>query len=654
MVNFIGTSNKTQYPKMQKRLFYTFIIIVTTIAALSATAQTDAELRQWQFMSYGKIPTWTGVAADWQKNTPVIHLYNNDQYKGHATFVMNKLKQQINFKQFKALVSDPQKRQYIPFFLYDLRAFPLKENEKIYDWALMVEDYQFTDTDEQIAQLLLRLANLIPRKVAFEHNGIILLANNPTNKINMRLNKWFKNTSYLCMTVADLQQKTNSRKAQILNEGEAIGTLVWVENDQIAQQLRPNDIAVYNYIPLEVPPVAGIITLFPQTPLSHTAILAKNRGTPNIYIPSLRNIKAESLVGKQVKFIARKEKISLTRTHNTLPNNARRNVVPLTLPVAKSSLGNVVIAFDKTDPSLLTIENIGTKAANYARLQRLLGKIAVREGYAIGFQPYFSVIEQQTQVFIEQLYCDKDKLSSTEIRTALSNIRTCIEESEIPPTTLNSLRQLLDQHFKNKKIRLRSSTNCEDLPNFNGAGLYESKGINAKEKNKKLSKKLLQVYASLWNEAAFLEREYFGIDHRTAAMAIQINEAFDDPNELGNGVIVTKKDANNHTQIWINAQCGDVLVTNPTDKGETSESFFLNQQGKITQIETESSLGNLFLNDGALHSLLPYLAQLSLMTEQHFVDNPKGYGVDIEFKIMNENGYPHLYFKQARLLRQKP
>lgn len=637
---------------MQKCLLYTFIIIITAIAAPSATAQTDAELRQWQFMSYGKIPTWTGVAADWQKTTPTIHLYDNDEYKGHATFVMNKLKHQLNFKQFKALVSDPQKRQYIPFFLYDLRAFPLKENGKIYDWALMVEDYQFTDTDEQIAQLLLRLANLIPQKVAFQHNGIILLANNPANKVNMRLSSWFKNTSYTCMTTTDLQQKTNSRKAQILNEGEAVGKLVWVENDQAAQQLRPDDIAVYNYIPLEVPPVAGIITLFPQTPLSHTAILAKNRGTPNIYIPSLRNIKAEYLLGKQVKFVARKEKISLTRAHNTLSNKTSRSAIPLTLPIAKGSLGSGVVVFDKTAQSLLTVENIGTKAANYARLQRLLGKTAVREGYAIGFQPYFSVIDQQTQVFIEQLYCDKDNLSPTEIRTALGNIRTCIEESEIPAVTINSLRQLLDQHFKGKKIRLRSSTNCEDLPNFNGAGLYESRGINAKEKNKKLSKKLLQVYASLWNDAAFLEREYFGIDHQTAAMAIQINEAFDDQNELGNGVIVTKKDANNHTQIWVNAQCGDVLVTNPTNKGETAESFFLNQQGEITQIETESSLGNLFLNDGALHAFLPYLAQLSLITEQHFVDNQKGYGVDIEFKIMNENGYPHLYFKQARLLRQ--
>ncbi len=43
--------------------------------------------RKHQFLSYGVIPTWVGVASEWQEKTPKINLYNFNIYKGHADFV---------------------------------------------------------------------------------------------------------------------------------------------------------------------------------------------------------------------------------------------------------------------------------------------------------------------------------------------------------------------------------------------------------------------------------------------------------------------------------------------------------------------------------------------------------------------------------------
>ena len=57
---------------------------------------------------------------------------------------------------------------------------------------------------------------------------------------------------------------------------------------------------------------------------------------------------------------------------------------------------------------------------------------------------------------------------------SLKKIRNTIRKSSIDKTFLNEVTALCTQRFGKNKIRFRSSSNCEDEANFNGAGLYTS------------------------------------------------------------------------------------------------------------------------------------------------------------------------------------
>ena len=73
-------------------------------------------------------------------------------------------------------------------------------------------------------------------------------------------------------------------------------------------------------------------------------------------------------------------------------------------------------------------------------------------------------------------------------------------------------------------MRYRSSTNNEDLPGFNGAGLYDSKTQDPEETEEDgIDKSLKGVFASLWTFRAFTEREFHRIDHSVAAMGVLVH-----------------------------------------------------------------------------------------------------------------------------------
>lgn len=634
-------------------------------------AQQELLNKHYQFTAYEHLATWKGVASNWQKDKATIHLFDINTYKGHSSFVCYGLKTGLKFTQFKELVRHPQKRQYLPLFVYDLREQPLIREGKSYTWALRLEDYSYTDDQASMEQAFLRLMQTAQQQFKIGE-GIAILASTSTVQPNFSIKNKLEKAGYKVMTLTQLitattpqnpsPQKTTASKGfpkvEILNEGIAVGYLTYVKSGQ-EHHVNSNfeHILLYEQLPYRVPIANGILTLSPQTPFSHINLLAKNRKTVNAYFGStLPPDFLKNHEGQLVKIEAQKkedkndfviQKISLAEAQNHWNQQKRLKV---NIPEPDLSV-KAFSHFNKGSKSVQTVHCIGAKASNYALLYHHLPEYT-RLGFAIPFYFYVETIQScGANLLIDELLENKENWSTKRIKEQLEVIRARIQQAILKEPIYKELEWILDNYYKGKKIRLRSSTNCEDLPSFNGAGLYVSKGFWEGSGRAVLEQKILEVYASLWLDRAFEEREFFGINHQKAAMAILIHEAF--PNEYANGVALTLPNPTGGSSIHINSQIGEASVTNPEGTAQPEMIYFraLDSPWYVTQ--ATSSIEPVFVDNAALTPLARQLqracAEINTLLKKN-IPQSENYGVDIEFKIMKEDKGYHLYIKQARLL----
>ncbi|MBL0266437.1 MAG: hypothetical protein IPQ05_21875 [Leptospiraceae bacterium] len=634
---------------------FRILLLVLTILSFNTASAQSSEL---SFISYGNLPTFSGVAVDWN-SSPKLHIYDTKVYPGHSEFVARGLGRKIRFSEFKRLSRESKIREYMPFFLYSLTTKPYKNKQGSFNWAIRLENYNYDDKSNHLAEEILKLNKMVSLlDKSFSGKGLIVLTEGDNSPLGVtKLGKFLTKASESYITLNQLIKHVGGKKMDVLNPGTAYGVLKLVKNEKELDSLLPSDIALLNYVPIHIPPVAGILSLKPQTPLSHVNLLAKNRGTFNGYVTDMYAIPGlKALVGKYVKLSNVGDKISVEKTtkkeaEDNLKNNPRKTVV---IPEIKQDMPEL-ISLTKENGKYISTSYIGAKAANYYLLLQALPEMT-RPAYAIGFKGYFETIKGEPETMIQSFLKDKTKFTKQEKAKVLEKIRVSIQKSNSLPTTiLTGVRKILEKYPAKTRIRLRSSTNNEDLPEFNGAGLYESKGFNSKDNDDKLKAKILAVYSSLWSDRAFEEREFFGIDHLKVGMSILIQEAFQ--KEAANGVIVTTLTSTGKVQIIVNSQSGEHSVTNP-EENILSESFLINpESGSIEKTYSESSLSPVFIGNKANELQLKQLQEATLKLHNQFTKqridagDKNKYGIDIEFKIMHEKGKNKLYFKQVRLLR---
>ncbi len=611
------------------------------------------------------------LASNMQESTAKINWLDSKKYKGHADYVSMVLKKGTTFKQFKAQVRSPATREYLPIFVYDLHKIPVTIEGKRYNWAMTVVGYHYMDNQIDMAKSVLRAAKAVEMKLQESNptigKGVVLLATNLKIQPNMGIAPALNKAGFGACTVEELLKKTNGSQEKVLNAGIAVGRIKYIEKGMEAKaKVSFGDIALYDELPERVPIAAAIITFAPQTPLSHVNLLAKNRKTVNIYTQknvflkkyAFKNgdlVRLSAFIGNNTNYFTIK---AATIEEQTVWQAEHKQLV-IDIPSPQYDLA-FISYFDTGKAAVQKVEYIGAKAANYALLQRNLQNTpwaeTIRPGFGIPFFFYKETLElSNTTTLIDSFLIQKDKLSASEKKAFLASIRKRIKKGKVSGNLLKQVRAVCSKYFVNTKIRLRSSTNCEDLAQFNGAGLYDSKGFMTTENsNDSLQKVLLKVYASLWNEAAFEEREFYGINHRKVAMAILINEAYD--NEWANGVVISQPNTDKKTiSIYINAQQGEHLVTNPK-QGELAEAIiFARADSDWYNIEQQSTIGSVFEGRQELRKLLFNLRNLTAKIHTLLIEDKEGYGIDVEFKILkttnaaNEAVYK-LYVKQARLL----
>ncbi len=507
----------------------------------------------------------------------------------------------------------------------------------------------------------------------------------------------FKKADILVFTHAEL---FGDIPYQIMNTGTAYGTLRKLTAAELDTAIvSSHDILILETLPAEIPLVAATISKDAQTPLSHVNLAAQARKTPNIAFNG--NELPDSLLalcGKLVKLEVKSN--SYTVREATLEEaQAFWN---------KNVREQKTLSFDLSDSGLVDFANldfkssksVGVKAANLAELHKLIPENSP-DGFAVPFYHYshFMDYAQVTEELCERSFadCEKEGRASnvcTQVKNACADVLRQAQGTESAEASQTSLRSyitniiaredfktdtrlreaMLDnirymfKHIPVDKdfgdaldakvrglygeagVRLRSSTNSEDLSDFNGAGLYKSVKATTREKDLP-SDEIRKVWASVWSFKVFEERSLWNIDHMSVQMAVAVHEAF--PDEVANGVIITQNIADYSVAgIYANIQVGETSITNP-EGGELPEIISIipsppPARGVQSVLLQHSSLcpDSLILTDGEIYSLYQFVLKIQNRFAVLYNVYSDALALDIEFKVMGEER--KLIFKQVR------
>ncbi|MBB6124441.1 PEP/pyruvate-binding domain-containing protein [Sphingobium subterraneum] len=330
------------------------------------------------------------------------------------------------------------------------------------------------------------------------------------------------------LTTIGIEEAYGSAEQLVLNPGRAVGRLMLVaDGDENA--LLPGDIALLTTVPVRMPPVAGIISASFTTPINHISLLAKTWRIPNAYRNGADSLFA-ALIGKQVVLDTRKSPVVIREaTVHEIAENAKfrrlRAVQAAPADVTYSGLPTL------SEQDAKWSRRTGAKAANLAEVAALARRdpyhmFDVPEGFSVPFSFYERfVVANKIDQQINRLL-DDPRLSDAECRTKeLARIRQLFAQGHIPPTDFAMIASKRLSLLGDKGVFVRSSTNAEDLPRFNGAGLYDTlPNVKASED---LERAIKTVWGSLWNDRAFAARESAGINHRSVRAAILIQRGID-------------------------------------------------------------------------------------------------------------------------------
>ncbi len=390
---------------------------------------------------------------------------------------------------------------------------------------------------------------------------------------------------------------------QCYSTGWALGPLKFFTSQDVQQayldgDLQPTDRLLTDGIPAELPFLAGIITLSPATPNSHVAILARSYGIPFAYLPNPEDQNLfMSLVNRTIGLRVMDDfngcLVKVFDLENELSPELKSEILDLKSPpeigfAPKSRYGVPVVSAETLTPD--DIRYVGGKAANYGLLRQTIPDHS-RFAVAFTFDLWDAFLDQslpegpslrmEIQSRLEGLTYppNMSMLSSN-----LAELRDIIRDvADFTPSQKQTVTNALSFFDPIRKIRFRSSTNVEDSESFTGAGLYDSysgcllddldeddmgpSGCDPlKEEERGVFRAMKRVYASFYNDNAYLERLRHGIDENLIGMGILAHHSFPDANELANGVAtldITPSGSSPRMLGDLVTQKGATPVTNP-------------------------------------------------------------------------------------------
>lgn len=495
--------------------------------------------------------------------------------------------------------------------------------------------------------------------------------------------------------------------AEVYSEGEAYGYLTWIDQPRDLDQVGPRDVVITDAAPNDLGLVAALLTRQPQSAVSHLNLRLREKAIPNAAAEALFNAPAlQQLQGQLVYVRAEADRVTIepARQEQALAFWKSREV-RLDTPDADLELREL--------PALSSLTHrdgvaYGTKAANLGELIRVLPSDHVVSGIAIPFAAYAQHVQHPAVAERIEALLASELQAGPLLRGALERLRDEIKAAPIPEQWEAAIHDAVRSHWGEAglttRLRFRSSTNAEDLPDWSGAGLYDSaSGCIADDlddddegpsrcltdeqrryyegelevyraqlaadptaahlraivedleqeltREKSARKALRKVWASLWNARAFEDRQYFGLDHRGIFMGIAVHPAF--VGEQLEAVVITNLEAAGAGPFYhVTSQAGEVGVVRPSIPNAAAERlrFRRSSDDRATQV-TLLQPSSLVADGQPLWSeeQLDQLALALFTVQDHFAENVypdiQPLLLDIEVDV---DAQGHVILKQAR------
>lgn len=414
-------------------------------------------------------------------------------------------------------------------------------------------------------------------------------------------------------------------EVEVYSEGVAAGRFASVSlaNGDL-DLVDSRTVIALDQVPDSVPAVAAVLTATPQVPLAHVSLLARSRGTPDVYVgglfedPFFQGLAAENaLVAVRARRPAQLDIVRITADDY---DEWQRLSAPEPASVAQVELRDApyVIELDRFEPvdadRLRPL--IGGKATGEIFLRAAAGVTSPDLPLAVTIRAYAEHISSLRPTLETMLadpafrdalpirylalegpakYDARYKMSADAERKAAflamhpagdlvgdmvrgGGIKAAIEAKPMATETLAIVRAALEARFADfdvtQGIRFRSSSTVEDIEGFTGAGLYDSNTgfldaaaqASSSDRKKTVESAIKKTWASYWNSEAFEERRIAAIDHLSGNMGLLVHARADDSKELANGVITLSRypvDAQAQVIMDVNVQAGATSVTNP-------------------------------------------------------------------------------------------
>jgi hypothetical protein len=451
---------------------------------------------------------------------------------------------------------------------------------------------------------------------------------------------------------------------QSLTEGVGFGVLKLIRATELGDAALGRDVIVItDDVPNDIPLVGGLITEALQTPLAHVNILSKNRGTPNMALRDARHdAELEPLIDELVRLEVTAGGFTVRRATGDEADAfyaERMPTGPRIAPRLDTDVRGVQPLEDKT---LDDLPAIGAKAAQLAELASLptggCAKALQTPATPFAIPVVHSLEHFEASGVLELL---RDAEASAEFRAdpamraaVLDEVRDKIMTTPVDEELLDAVTRAIDARFGGVRVRFRSSSNTEDLPAFNGAGLYTSLSAEVDDDDRSVDDAMRTVWASLFSLRAYDEREAAHIDQARVAMAILVHPAF--LSERVNAVAISRNllDPTRSDIHYFNVQRGEASVANPAPGVSTEQlTRRLRWVPGVLEIEYQSHSSFALGTEPVMTTEEVRAASCQLgKIHNHFKrlidpgDDNHWFAVDIELKLLGDER--ELLIKQAR------